>query len=74
MKTVCLVLLLCAATAIALAAQTLTTLANFNGDHGGGPNASLIQGRDGTFYGTTQVGGTNDYGTVFKISPESPTC
>ena len=27
-----------------------------------------MQGSDGYFYGTTEHGGTNDYGTVFKIS------
>src|ERR1019366_2725521 len=34
---------------------------------GAGPNA-LVQGSDGCFYGTTGWGGTNDGGTVFKIS------
>jgi uncharacterized repeat protein (TIGR03803 family) len=29
----------------------------------------LVQGSDGNFYGTTQVGGTNGSGTVFKITP-----
>jgi uncharacterized repeat protein (TIGR03803 family) len=32
------------------------------------PNTGLIQGADGNFYGTTQFGGENNYGTVFKIS------
>ena len=32
------------------------------------PNAGLVQGSDGYFYGTTYAGGTNDFGTVFKIS------
>ena len=33
------------------------------------PQAGLVQGSDGNFYGTTADGGTNgDYGTVFKIS------
>ena len=27
-----------------------------------------MQGRDGNFYGTTSFGGTNNWGTVFKIS------
>jgi uncharacterized repeat protein (TIGR03803 family) len=26
-----------------------------------------VQGSDGSFYGTTQRGGTNDLGTVFKL-------
>ena len=34
---------------------------------GGNPN-ELVQGSDGSFYGTTQSGGTNGYGTVFKMS------
>jgi len=43
---------------------------------GASPEGSLVQGSDGNFYGTTQVGGANceaDYGagcgTVFKITP-----
>jgi uncharacterized repeat protein (TIGR03803 family) len=31
--------------------------------------ASLVQGTDGNFYGTTPGGGTNDDGTVFQITP-----
>lgn len=45
---------------------TLTTLHGFAGTDGAYPNASLIQGGDGNFYGTTSVGGANGYGTVFK--------
>ena len=29
----------------------------------------MIQGSDGNFYGTTQLGGTSNLGTVFKITP-----
>jgi uncharacterized repeat protein (TIGR03803 family) len=36
---------------------------------GGKPLAALIQGSDGNLYGTTAGGGTNDEGTVFKITP-----
>lgn len=61
-----IVLLLCAA-AIASHAQTLTTLATFNGTNGRAPQ-SLIQGADGNFYGTTASGG-NSGGTVFKMTP-----
>jgi len=57
--------------AIASSAQTLTTLASFNGSDGSGPSAALIQGPDGKFYGTTSGGGPNEPnggGTVFEIS------
>jgi uncharacterized repeat protein (TIGR03803 family) len=47
----------------------LTTLYSFNDTNDGGfLYAGLVQGRDGNFYGTTSEGGTNGYGTVFKIS------
>ena len=36
---------------------------------GSGPMGDLVEGRDGTFYGTTSRGGSRDFGTVFKISP-----
>ena len=32
-------------------------------------NSALVQGSDGNFYGATQVGGTNDEGTLFQITP-----
>jgi uncharacterized repeat protein (TIGR03803 family) len=47
----------------------LTTLNSFGGGtDGASPHAGLVQGNDGSFYGTTSGGGTNNYGTVFKIS------
>ena len=36
---------------------------------GAGPAAGLTRGADGSLYGTTQGGGVNGTGTVFKISP-----
>ncbi len=42
------------------------TPANGGGD---GPEAALIQGSDGNFYGTASDGGSGGYGTVFKITP-----
>jgi uncharacterized repeat protein (TIGR03803 family) len=35
---------------------------------GGNPNAALVQGTNGNFYGTTRAGGANGYGTVFEIT------
>ena len=48
----------------------LTSLYSFTGgDDGANPEAGLAEGSDGWFYGTTGGGGTNNLGTVFKISP-----
>jgi uncharacterized repeat protein (TIGR03803 family) len=51
---------------------TLTTLVSFNGTNGASPQAGLVQGVDGNFYGTTAQGGTNGYGTVFQLSAIVP--
>ncbi|MGA3075650.1 MAG: choice-of-anchor tandem repeat GloVer-containing protein [Bryobacteraceae bacterium] len=69
-KQPCAVLALCAGTAVALSAQTFTTLHSFVGTDGEYPAGVLIQGSDGNFYGTTGHGGANnDAGTVYKITP-----
>src|ERR1700678_3160319 len=52
----------------------LTTLQSFNGTNGAVPLAGLIQGANGTFYGTTYTRGANDTyngcaGTIFSIVP-----
>ncbi len=72
----CAVLVLCATTAIALPAQTLTTLYSFCSlsgcPDGADPYAGLVQATNGDLYGTTVSGGTsgtNTNGTVFKITP-----
>ncbi|MGZ8524753.1 MAG: choice-of-anchor tandem repeat GloVer-containing protein, partial [Chitinophagaceae bacterium] len=41
---------------------------NFTTD-GGYPYGDLTLGADGNFYGLTSAGGTNSYGTIFKITP-----
>jgi uncharacterized repeat protein (TIGR03803 family) len=65
------VFLLCMATAIGLSAQTVKTLVRFNQTDGASPySASLVQGFDGSLYGTTTSGGGNNDGTVFKVTPE----
>ena len=65
----CAALVLFAATAIALPAQTFTTLHSFNDTDGANPYAGLVQANDGNLYGTTKNGGANNGGTVFKITP-----
>jgi uncharacterized repeat protein (TIGR03803 family) len=53
------------------AGGALTSLYSFTGGNdGANPVAALVQGSDGYFYGTTVNGGTNDAGTVFKISAD----
>jgi uncharacterized repeat protein (TIGR03803 family) len=50
---------------------TFTNLYKFTGGSDGGfPYASLAQGNDGNFYGTTYNGGSKQIGTVFSITPE----
>ena len=68
-KMVSTVFTLCAATAIALPAQTFTKLHSLKGTDGANPYTGLIQGTDGSFYGTTIDGGANTGGNVFKITP-----
>src|ERR1039457_3016381 len=69
------VLVLCATTAIALPAQTLTTLYSFCSQSGctdgNWPEARLVQATNGDLYGITIYGGgapQNNSGTVFKIT------
>ena len=67
----CPAFLFCVAVTIVSPAQTFTTLASFDGTNGAGPfNVSLAQGFDGNLYGTTNNGGINGAGTVFKITPD----
>ena len=46
----------------------LTTLTSFPESAGTNPQAGLVQGGDGNFYGTTNYGPGTD-GTIFKITP-----
>jgi uncharacterized repeat protein (TIGR03803 family) len=69
----CIFFVLWALTVAALPAQTFKTLHNFKDTDGLYPWASLVQGIDGNFYGTTQNGGNtacaSGCGTVFQITP-----
>ena len=53
-------------------AQTFQVLHFFQNTDGANPRASLIEGSDGNFYGTTYAGGTNGapsgFGTVFRMT------
>lgn len=46
----------------------LTTLHSFDYTDGANPVGKLLQATDGSLYGTTQTGGANGGGTVFRIS------
>ena len=59
--------------ALASQAQTVTTLATFTGSNGAYPEAGLMQGTDGNFYGTTSGGIFKHQfypGTAFKMTPD----
>jgi len=48
----------------------VTNLHSFNTSDGSTPEAGVIEGMDGNFYGTTyNGGGPGGYGTIFKITP-----
>jgi uncharacterized repeat protein (TIGR03803 family) len=49
-----------------------TILHSFGGTpaDGAAPNLGVVQGADSNLYGTTSKGGTNGYGTVFKLTPD----
>jgi uncharacterized repeat protein (TIGR03803 family) len=75
LKTRCAIVLVWAATATAVSAQTLTTLYSFDISDGAFPDGGLLEATDGNLYGTTGGSGScttsttvDGCGTVFKIS------
>jgi len=69
-KKACILLLFFAVTAIVSPAQTVTTLAAFEQTNGATPRfGSVVQATNGDLYGTTEAGGSNNYGTIFEITP-----
>jgi uncharacterized repeat protein (TIGR03803 family) len=71
-KVAIILVLMCAAFAISSSAQTLTTIYDFCSQtgcaDGGAPWGTLVQGSDGSFYGTTSNIGLPGYGTVYKLT------
>ena len=53
-------------------ASGFTVLHSFRNSGGDGrqPSAGVVEGSDGALYGTTPYGGTNRFGTVFKLSKD----
>jgi uncharacterized repeat protein (TIGR03803 family) len=49
----------------------VTILHSFNASNADGesPYGGLVEGTDGNYYGTTQLGGANTQGTAFRITP-----
>ena len=64
--TISVGLLALGVSATSASAQNYELVHAFRGS--GEPRAHLIQARDGSFYGTTSLGGTNGLGTVFKMT------
>ncbi len=57
--------------AVQVCAQTYTILHSFGTNvMGQYPHSSLVQGPDGTLYGTTSAGGIANKGQVFKVNPD----
>ena len=49
--------------------QSVSAIYSFAGPDGAYPYAGLIQASDGNFYGTTDGGGADGYGSIFKMTP-----
>ncbi len=47
----------------------MTIFYSFTGRDGAFPQAALLQGNDGNFYGSTYAGGVSNAGTVFTVTP-----
>lgn len=45
-------------------------LVQFDGQNGSTPEATPLLGRKGAIFGTTELGGANDAGTVWELSPQ----
>lgn len=54
-----------------VATGVLSTVASFSGANGGQPSGRLVSDGAGNFWGTTGLGGANNFGTVFKVNTSS---
>jgi hypothetical protein len=61
-KVIGIVAVVFSMTGVAVHAQSFTTLVNFNFTDGYDPIGELVQGTDGSLYGTTTEGGNSDSG------------
>jgi MYXO-CTERM domain-containing protein len=52
---------------LAAGSGAVTTLATFNGANGASPQAGVVRDAQGNLYGTTNLGGANNLGTVFEV-------
>ena len=68
-KMICLGCALFAAAVVNSPAQTFATLANLTASEGSAPFSSLVQGRDGSLYGTAFNGGAYGWGSIFRVTP-----
>ena len=69
LKIVLTLFAFCVVTVATMSAQSLTTLVQFNNSDGSLPESSLLQGPAGNFFGTTSADGTNNSGTLFRMTP-----
>jgi uncharacterized repeat protein (TIGR03803 family) len=58
---------------LAKGSGTITTLASFNGANGAAPSTALLMDPSGNLFGTTQLGGSANAGTVFELAQGSQT-
>ncbi len=52
-----------------IAGGSINHLVNFDGTNGLAPEAELVRGSDGNFYGTTPAAGASETGNIFRMTP-----